>query len=204
VALRLRLPPILPLLLCLGMASMPIRAAPATIEHDTLTLDSIRSHADFEVKVLWLIGLHGDFGQVQGTLVIDRFRGQASVDARINASDVRMRSHNYETWARSAEFFDAQHYPQIHFVSESFPLVRLIKGGHIDGNLTLRGIRHRARFTLAEAACPDPLGGACPVQADGAIRRSDFGMHSRRGTLADKVELHLSIYVKPAATEPAP
>ena len=90
--------------------------------------------------MLWLIGVHGRFGEVRGSIAIDRFRDSVVVDARIDTAHVRMRNHKYEAWVKSAEFFDAEHYPQIHFVSEPFPLGRLRSGGEIDGTLTMRGI----------------------------------------------------------------
>ncbi len=192
------------LLLCLGLALTATGAAISAADQSTLALDPARSRAEFEVKVIWLIGLHGDFGTVQGSLNVDRFHGQASVNARINADEVHMRSHSYENWARSAEFFDSEHYPQIHFVSEPFPLARLVSGGEIDGTLTLRGIHRQVRFELDPAACANPLDGRCPVEAGGSIRRSEYGMRSRRGTLADKVALRLSVYVKTGNSEAAP
>jgi polyisoprenoid-binding protein YceI len=161
----------------------------------TLQLDAARSHATFEVKVLYLIGLHGEFGSVHGTLSIDRARGLATVDAVIDTNAVHMRNRRYENWTKSAEFFDAQHFPQIHFVSSPFALARLTDGGRIEGALTIRGTSKPAAFDIDPAECKAPLGGTCAVAASGTIRRSEFGMHSRRGTLADKVDLDLSIFV---------
>jgi len=112
-----------------------------------LALDSTRSHADFEVKVLWLIGVHGRFGQVQGSVSIDRVRGTAVADAQIGVEMIRMRKPGYETWVKSAEFFDAQHHPQIHFVSDPFPLGELQAGGEIGGTLRIRDeARRRVRL----------------------------------------------------------
>ena len=166
-------------------------------------LDAARSQATFAVKVLWLIPLHGDFGKVHGTLDVDRFRGTARVDARIDTDDLRMRSKNYETWAKSEEFFDASRFPQIRFASDDFPLVRLHTGGTLDGTLTLRGVARPVHFRILPSQCAQPLSGACAVRAEGSIERSDFGMHSRRGTLADKVTLRLRIFVLPAPS-PSP
>lgn len=164
----------------------------------TLELDAARSHATFEVKVLYLIGLHGDFGSVRGTLNVDQTRGVVTVDAMIDTNAVHMRNRRYENWTKSAEFFDAQHFPQIHFASAPFALARLTAGGRIDGTLTIRGISKPATFDIEPPQCAAPLAGACAVAASGTIRRSEFGMHSRRGTLADKVDLDLSIFVRPA------
>jgi polyisoprenoid-binding protein YceI len=181
-----------PLLLIIALLA---RSGPANALEQVLTLDADRSRATFEVKVLYIIGVRGEFGSVHGTLRADQV--SASVDATIDTNAVHMRNRHYESWAKSAEFFDGEHFPQIHFASEPFPLQRLTDGGEISGTLTIRGIRQPALFTIAPAECAAPLSGACAVAASGTIRRSDFGMRSRRGALADKVDLSLSIFVRP-------
>ena len=165
---------------------------------ETQTLDSSRSRADFEVKVLWLIGVHGRFGKVHGTVTIDRFHNTMAADARVDVETITMHSRRYEEWVKSDEFFDVKAYPQIRFLSDSFPLERLRTGGEVDGVLSLRGIDKRLTFRVAPSACPDAIAVACPVEASGSIRRTDFGMKSRRGTLADKVDLGFSIYLEQA------
>ena len=168
----------------------------------TIPLDSTRSRADFEVKVLWLIGVHGRFGQVRGTVTLDRFHGTVSADARIDVETITMRNHNYEQWVKSDEFFDAAHYPQIHFLSDSVPVERLRSGGEISGVLSVRGVSQPVRLQIEPSACVQAIASACAVEASGTIRRSDFGMHSRRGTLSDKVDLGFSIYLAAARPEP--
>ena len=168
-----------------------------------LRLDPARSSAEFEVKVLWLIGVHGRFGQVHGTIALDRERAIVVADARIEVGTITMRNHSYEDWVKSAEFFDAAKFPQIHFVSEPFPQERLRTGGDISGTLTVRGIERRIDLGVEPSACPDAVAKRCAVEADGSIHRSDFGMRSRRGTLSDKVELHFSIYLAPEGSDEA-
>ena len=162
-----------------------------------MTLDSKRSTAEFEVKVLWLIGVHGRFGQVVGTITVDRERASVVADARIDVGTITMRNHTYEDWVKSAEFFDAAKFPQIHFVSDAVPQDRLRSGGQVAGTLTVRGIDRRIVLDVEPSACPDAVARSCAVEASGSIQRSDFGMRSRRGTLSDKVELGFSIYLAP-------
>jgi len=190
-----------PLLSCLCLA-MALGGAPAA-HAQVWAFDSARSRAAFDVRLLYLFGLHGDFGTVRGALRVDRARNTASVDAQIDANDLHMRSLRYEGWAKSAEFFDASHFPQIAFSADPFPLSRLTAGGAIEGTLTIRGNARHATFQIDHAECDAPLSGACAVVAQGALRRSDFGMRSRRGALSDKVALSLSIYVEPVAPQPA-
>jgi len=162
-----------------------------------LTLDPVRSTAEFEVKVLWLIGVHGRFGQMHGTIAVDREHASVVADARIDVGTITMRNHSYEEWVKSAEFFDAAKFAQIHFVSEAFPRDRLRSGGEIAGTLTVRGVDRRIVLDVEPSGCPEAVARSCAVEASGSIHRSDFGMRSRRGTLSDKVELHFSIYLAP-------
>jgi polyisoprenoid-binding protein YceI len=170
----------------------------------TELLDPVRSSADFEVKVLWLIGVHGSFGKVHGSVTIDEFRSTVIADAQVDVGAITMHNHRYEEWVKSDEFFDVGHYPQIRFLSDAFPRDRLRNGGDITGILTVRGIDKRVTLHVAPSACPQAVARDCPVEAEGTIRRSDFGMKSHRGTLADKVELGFSIYLATPAGETGP
>ena len=172
-------------------------ALPALSCHaEDYLIDSARSHAEFDVKMMWLVGIRGDFGLITGKLSVDRFHGTASVEADIDTNALHMRTHGYENWAKSGEFFDSAHFPKIHFVSDAFPLVRMNRGGDLDGMLTLRGIEHPIHMTIDASDCDDPLLGDCAVQASGSINRSQFGMHSRHGALSDKVQLQFSAFVE--------
>jgi polyisoprenoid-binding protein YceI len=184
-----------PLLAIALLLARVIHAQPAGAQ--ALELDAARSHAAFEVKVLYLIGLHGEFGAVHGMLKVDDTQGLATVEATINTNAVRMRTRRYENWVKSNEFFDAQHFPQISFVSKPFPVAQLESGGTLSGTLTIRGLNKPADFSIAAPACTTALAGTCEIVASGTIRRSEFGMRSRRGALADKVDLSLSIVVQP-------
>jgi len=171
-------------------------------EDTTLTLDPARSSAEFEVKVLWLIGVHGRFGQVHGSIRVDAEHIHASADARIAVGTITMRNHSYEEWLKSPEFFNAAAHPEILFASRAFALETLRKGGEVTGSLTIRGIERPIVLQIDPSACPEAVAVDCPVQASGSIRRSEFGMHTRRGSVSDKVELQFSIYL--SATPAAP
>ena len=166
------------------------------LEH--VQLDSTRSSATFGVKVMWLVSVHGRFGKVQGVVDVDRFRNFATVDARIDANAVEMGNPSYADWVKSDEFFDVAHYPEIRFLSESFPLQRLRRGGLLSGTLTIRDASQPVTFNLEAAECDHPAYD-CPIIVSGSIRRSAFGMRSRRGALSDKVDLHFEVFAVPSA-----
>lgn len=163
--------------------------------HETVSIDSGRSHADFTVRVMWLFDTGGRFAGLEGEVHIDHFRSQAVVHARIAVDSVRMSGRGNEEWVKSPEFFDAAEWPEIRFDSDRFPLQRLERGGDLPGRLTVRGITRPMTFTLLPSGCPAP-GRACPIEARGEIQRSDFGMRSRRGVVSDRVRLSLSIVAR--------
>ncbi|MGA9342855.1 MAG: YceI family protein [Rhodanobacteraceae bacterium] len=183
--------------LLLGIAHRGARAADD--RYETVNLDGARSQAKFSLKAFWLIDVHGTFGRMHGTVRIDHFRSEAVVDAHIDVNAVHMANPDYERGARSAEFFDAARYPDIHFVSDAFPLLRLTAGGPLPGMLDMHGNRNPVDFLIAPAACQRPAID-CPLQVSGVIRRSAFGMHARRATLSDKVTLSLSIFEAPGTS----
>jgi len=169
-----------------------------TLATETLTLDSAQSSAAFSVKAMWMFAVVGHFGNVRGTVQVDRFRSQASVDALIDTAAVTMRRDSVQAWVKSAEFFDVEHYPEIRFRSDAIPLTRLHLGGQVPGALTMRGITRPVVFEVLPSRCDEPAI-ACPIEAAGSISRSEFGMSTRRATLADKVELSFSIRIVEAA-----
>lgn len=180
----------------LGLLVLVASGAARAAEGEVIRLDASRSEVGFKVKVMWLLGVNGRFGKVEGTVRTDPFRNRLSVDARIEVASVSMGRRSYEEWVKSEEFFDAAAHPQILFESEPFPRARLKSGGELRGDLTLRGVRLPVSFDLQPAACERPAYD-CPIRVDGQVRRSLFGMGSHRGTLADRVELEFSVFAVP-------
>ena len=156
-------------------------------------IDPARSHADFGVRLFWLSQISGRFEQIDGDVTLSSQRDTAVVDARITVDSIQMGSDRIRRWVLAPEFFDVEHYPTIHFVSQPITLDTLEKGGDLDGTLTLRGIARPAHFELLPSPCPPHEPQQCVIAVRGAIQRSDFGMTAHHTVLSDKVELGMSI-----------
>ncbi|HET7845336.1 MAG TPA: YceI family protein [Xanthomonadales bacterium] len=163
------------------------------------------SSAAFRVRVLGIMPLAGAFAPPSGAIVIDRDAHTGSVEAVIRAATVTMSNPDNAAWARSPEFFDAEHHPEIRFRSDRFPLALLADGGELRGTLELRGHSETVTFEVEPGgrcdldveeqggeAEPTPRGGRCEVVARGSIQRSVFGMTSRRA-VSDRVTLRLRV-----------
>lgn len=187
------------LLLTAAIASSSSHAETGTI---VMRIDPQHSHAEFELRALAMLGVHGRFGEVSGSLRLDPINGTGMVDARIETGTVQMDSSEREEWARSAEFFDSTRHPVIYFFSDPMPQSRLHHGGALAGTLILRGIKRQIALKLSPASCDRP-GLDCAITARSSISRGAFGMRSKRGLLGDRVQLTLTVRVSPAPP-PAP
>lgn len=174
-------------------------ASPSTLHAADYRIDPARSHAEFGVRLFWLSQVTGSFDRIDGEVTLSARRDVAVVDAHIAVDSIRMASERFRRWVMAPEFFDAAHYPAIHFVSEPVPVAALEHGGELFGRLTLRGISRPARFELLPSPCPLDTQHDCRIEVRGDIQRSDFGMTGHRTALSDQVRLGLVITIDRAA-----
>lgn len=186
------------LALSIAMAAQTTRAHESSIE--TLQIDAVRSHAEFSLRAMLLMTVHGQFTSVSGCVNIDRERNLGWVDARIDARVIEMGNREREKWARSSEFFDSARHSEIRFVSDPISRMLMRDGGALRGRLSLRGVDRILELTVLPADCDQP-GRECALRVQGSISRSDFGMASKRAVLGDKVTLDLSVFVLPIANQ---
>lgn len=175
--------------LCLWPALLSLTAQ----AHTDYRIATGRSHAEFGVKLLWLRKITGRFEQIDGEITLSPQRDMATVDARIQVDSIRMDSERFRRWVLAPEFFDAEQYTSIHFISAPVPIAALEQGGELNGWITLRGVTRAARFELLPANCPSNAPQQCLIELHGYIQRSDFGMNGYRTALSDRVELGLVI-----------
>ncbi|NID16732.1 YceI family protein [Luteibacter yeojuensis] len=168
------------------LATTPLSAA-------DLSIDPVRSHAEFSVRLLWVSTVTGSFDGIRGQLAIDPARHTAVVSADIDTASVRMESARLRRWVLAPEFFDASRHPQIHFESAPVSLHLLSEGGDVQGQLTMRGVTQPVTLHLLPNHCPTQALQGCLLQLKGTIDRTDFDMRGRRGALSDRVNLGMAI-----------
>lgn len=145
----------------------------------TWKLDSAHTQISFSARHMMVTTVRGTFHDVEGTIELDetdptRSRGEfrvatASVDTNFGARDVHL---------RSADFFDAETYPHITFVSTA---VRPIKDDvfEVTGDLTIRDVTKPATFKVTLDGIVPGMSGArhAGLTASTKLERDAWGLN---------------------------
>ena len=104
-------------------------------------IDPAHSHVEFAVRHLMISTVKGAFGDVRGTVWVDESDARTVlVDVTIQVASIDTRQEQRDAHLRSADFFDAPHFPTITFHS------RVVEWNHHDsefrlvGDLTIHGV----------------------------------------------------------------
>ncbi len=96
--------------------------------------------AEFCARHMMVTYVRGHFKNIQGKLVFDPENPRNSrVEVRIDAKSVWTGEPQRDAHLRSADFLDAEHYPEITFIGDKVEAV----GAHdflLNGQLTIRGV----------------------------------------------------------------
>jgi polyisoprenoid-binding protein YceI len=178
----------------------------------TWKLDPAHTQVEFSAKHMMVTTVRGTFHDVHGTIELDevdptRSRGTfhvatASVDTNFGARDQHL---------RSADFFDAEQYPTITFVSTAIETVGTDRY-RVTGDLTIRDVTRPTTFDVElEGIVPGLHGGRhAGLSARTKLQREDWGLNwnvalEQGGWLVGK-EISLAIAIaadEVAASEPA-
>ena len=136
----------------------------------TWTLDPVHSSIGFAVRYSGIGTFRGTFEDFDAKLVDGTLEGVARV-ASVKVDDENLAGH-----LQSPDFFDAEQYPELRFVSKS--IERNGDRVSIDGDLTLRGVTKPVEIT---GTVTGPLENAYGQQRIGfdletTINRQDYGI----------------------------
>jgi polyisoprenoid-binding protein YceI len=145
----------------------------------TWNLDPAHSHAEFKVKHMMISNVKGSFSGLAGTLVEDPINPTgSSLDASISVSSLSTGDVSRDGHLKSADFFDAEKFPQMTFKS-----TKVEKKGEEDyavtGDLTIHGVSKPVTFAVEGPSQPgkDPYGNIrIGLSATTKINRKDFGL----------------------------
>lgn len=143
----------------------------------TWQIDPIHSGVEFAVTHLMISKVRGRFSDVSGSVETDGTPEGSRIQVEIGAASVNTHESARDTHLRSADFFDVEKYPKIHFVSTA------IKSGGSDefqvtGDLTIRDVTKSVEMEVTrEGMGRDPWGSdRAGFSATLRLDRRDFGL----------------------------
>ncbi len=103
-------------------------------------IDHSHSQVTFSVRHLMVTNVRGEFDKFSGTVEFDEQNpANSKIDVQIEAASVNTKDAKRDEHLRSADFFDAEHYPYLHFTSKNI-VATDAQHGRIFGDLTIRGV----------------------------------------------------------------
>ena len=168
----------------------------------TWKIDTAHSEIHFKVKHMMVSTVTGSFDEFDATVVTDgdqNFEG-AQIKFSAKTSSVNTRNEQRDEHLKSDDFFNAQQYPEIKFISTSFK--KLSDNEYVlKGDLTIRD--HTQPVTLEveyNGTAVDPYGQTkAGFEISGKVSRKDFGLKWNAVTeaggvvVSDQVRLDLNV-----------
>ena len=144
----------------------------------TWRVDPSHSYAEFAVRHLMISTVKGRFAFVTGTLIGDETDpGNAAIELTIPVDGIDTREAQRDAHLRSADFFEAERYPEIRF--RSTRIAGLGSGQFtVTGDLTIRDTTRPVTLTVESGGRgKDPWGGErIGFSASTTINRKDWGV----------------------------
>lgn len=166
----------------------------------TYKLDTAHSDILFKVKHLMITTVTGQFKTFDATFTSD---AEDFSDARIQftaaVDSIETRNEQRDAHLKSDDFFNAEKFPELTFVSTSFE--KNEEGYQLKGHLTIRDITKPITLNVDYmGTVVDPWGQTkTGFEAEGKIKRKEFGLNWDAVTeaggivVSDEIKLQLNV-----------
>jgi polyisoprenoid-binding protein YceI len=141
-------------------------------------LDSSHTEIGFRVKHMMLTNISGKFQNFEGSLErYDNSFDNASITFTSEVSSLNTGNQDRDVHLLSTDFFDAEQYPNIIFISRSFKKNN-DKEFLLEGDLTMHGIKRAISLQAEfEGINQDPWGNTrAGFNMQGKLNRKDWGL----------------------------
>ena len=174
-------------------------------------IDTTHSGVNFSVRHMVFAKVGGRFDRFSGTIAgdLDDLTG-AKVAVDIEAASIDTGAADRDTHLRSGDFFDAEQFPTLRFVSQK---IERASDDHylVHGELTIRDVTREVTLEVDyNGRGTDPWGNQrIGFSATTSINRRDFGLKWNQvleagGMLVgDRIDIGLEVQAVAAAAEPA-
>ena len=197
--------------LALGAACAAALATGTARAADSYSIDPSHSNMGFTIRHFFS-RVPGHFTKFEGTITYDtQDAAKSSVNVSIEAASINTEEPKRDAHLKTPDFFDAEKFPKITFVSNKVTSVSPTKL-KVDGMLTIRGVSKPVSLDVDLLGTgPDGWGGVrSGFEAKTKINRQDYGVSWNKaleggGTLlSDDVDIVLNVEaIRQAPPKPA-
>ena len=142
-------------------------------------IDSAHSEINFTVRHMMISNVRGRFEKFTGVIDFNEENpANSSVEVKIEASSINTRDPGRDGHLRSADFFDAEKYPYLSFVSDDIEVIDA-NHAHIHGKLTIKDVtRDVVLDTIYSGQSVSPYGTTnAGFTASTKISRKNWGLN---------------------------
>ncbi len=160
-------------------------------------IDAAHTEVLFKVKHLMVTNVTGQFGSFEGTVEADDDNfTNASIVFTADVNSISTNNEQRDQHLKTADFFEADKFPQLKFVSTSFNK-KSDEDYELTGDLTIKGVTKQVVLKVEfSGIVKDPWGNTkAGFSLNGKINRKDFGLTFNAVTetggvlLSDEVKL---------------
>ncbi|MCB9358260.1 MAG: polyisoprenoid-binding protein [Calditrichaeota bacterium] len=167
------------------------------------TLDKVHSSVGFGVKHLVVSTTRGEFKDFEGTASFDPANlSTLAANFTVQVGSIDTKEEKRDEHLKGADFFDAEKYPTITFVSKKAEQTGPGKA-KLTGDMTMHGVTKEVTFDIEgfNQEIPSPWGGANIVggTAKTTINRQDFGVSWNKNldaggvVVGDEVQIEIEL-----------
>lgn len=178
----------------IGMGSRPQAVVPGAPyrEAGNFVIAAELTRAGFQVAVVDLVSVKGEFRNVAGQLVLGDEGMPRQVEITLESASADAGTDWLNDLLRGPKFFNAANHPTVTFKSSAFRQENQ-RLAAVDGSLTVLGVTRSATLKVARFDCRRQAQGVqCASQASTTIKRSEFGMTAWSDSVGDDVTIDIS------------
>jgi len=172
------------------LASLSLAASAADYR-----IDPSHTYTNFAIDHLGFSTQHGRFNRSSGRVQFDEEARSGGIDISIEAASLDTGFELRDEVLRGESWFNAKSFPYILFRSQAF----VFDGQRpvaVDGTLTLLGESRPMRLEITRFKCGLNLvlrQRGCGADAQGVLRRSEFGLQNGLPFIGDEVRLNIQV-----------
>jgi polyisoprenoid-binding protein YceI len=203
--------PVSPAAAMLLILVTPVVARAQASADGVYTVDQATSAVTFTLQgsAIFKVKKDGYFKNFSGLVAYNPARpADTRVDLTVIAGSIDMRNSEHTQLLKSAEFFDVEHFPTLHFASAS---TNMRPDGmlSVTGDMTIRGVTRRMTIPVKlQSTTQNGTTQGTAFESTFQIDRTEFGLngvpdwHGFHVSISKKVQIHIAIATRPTTGQP--